>query len=457
MFDVKESLTWIAPVMSVVIGFVCVTLGLPQQVAITIALTVWVGTWWIFECVPIPFTSLLPFVVLPAFNIIDYKQASSSFGNHVIILLLGAFLLAKGLESSQVHRRIAFKIINLIGGTSAFRIVLAFMCASAFLSMWMSNTATVLALMPVAAAVCAGSSNKVFSISLLLGLAYSASIGGVGTLIGTPPNVIFASVYEQYAGVEFNFVDWMTIGVPVVVVMIPLVALWLTHKIKLEHKIELPEMGKWSLSEKRALAIFSLVVLLWVFRKTPFGGWTHWTGIEGIGDVTIAMFGAIIMAIVKGDNNKPILTWETAKTIPWDMLILFSGGICLAKGFSASGLSELIGNSLSSVMAMQIFFVMIILCLSLSFLTEVTSNTATATLFMPILASVAFEKGIPIEYIMIPAVISCSFAFCLPVATAPNSVVFATGEVTVKDMAKQGVPLNILGAIVISVLCYTIL
>ncbi|MBU2882285.1 SLC13 family permease [Psychrosphaera sp. B3R10] len=457
MFDPKQSLTWIAPIVAVFTGVICFYLGLSQDIAITIGLTVWVGTWWIFECVPIPFTSLLPFVVLPTFNIIDYKQASSSFGNHVIILLLGAFLLAKGLESSQVHKRIAFKIINVIGGTSAFRIVFAFMCASAFLSMWMSNTATVLALMPVAAAVCAGSSNKVFSVALLLGLAYSASIGGVGTLIGTPPNVIFASVYEQYAGMEFNFVDWMAIGVPIVVVMIPLVALWLTHKIKLDHKIELPQMGQWSLAEKRALAIFSVVVCLWVFRKTPFGGWTAWSGIEGVGDVTIAMFGAIIMAIVKGDNDRPILTWETAKTIPWDMLILFSGGICLAKGFSASGLSELIGNSLSSALEMQIFLVMIVLCLTLSFLTEVTSNTATATLFMPILASVAFEKGIPIEYIMIPAVISCSFAFCLPVATAPNSVVFATGQVTVKDMAKQGVPLNIMGAFVISALCYLIL
>lgn len=450
-------LLWLAPSLALFVGLLTMQMGSTLPIAVTVGLTIWVGIWWIFETIPIPFTSLIPFVVLPAFNIIDFKQASSSFGNHVIILLMAAFLLAKGLEHSQAHRRIAFSIIKFIGGTSAFRIVLAFMTASAFLSMWMSNTATVLALMPVAVAVSSASNDKRFSIALLLGLAYSASIGGVGTLIGTPPNVIFASVFEQNTGKEYNFVDWMKIGVPIVIVMIPLVAVWLTRGIRLQQSISLPQMGRWSISEKRALSIFGFVVFLWITRKTPYGGWSELFSITGIGDVTIAIFGAVLMAIVKGDKQQPLLQWEQAKTIPWDMLLLFSGGICLAKGFSASGLSEAIGQSLSSVMAMQLFLVMLLVCLSLSFLTEVTSNTATATLFMPILASVATVQGIPIELIMIPAVVSCSFAFCLPVATAPNSVVFATGKVTVKDMAKQGIGLNIIGAVVVSSLCYWLL
>ncbi|NVK24505.1 MAG: SLC13/DASS family transporter [Gammaproteobacteria bacterium] len=448
----------LAPLMAV-ITFLAVNYGLEQtkEISLTLAVTIWVGYWWITEAVPIPFTSLLPFILLPAFGVIDFKEASSSFGNHVIILLMGAFLMAKGLEASNVHKRIAFNIIQFIGGTSAFRIVFSFMCASAFLSMWISNTATVLALLPVAVAIAASSEDKRFTIALLLGLAYSASIGGVGTLIGTPPNVIFASVYENFAGQEFGFVHWMTIGVPIVIVTIPAVALWLTRGVKLNTVLSLPKMTSWSLSEKRALLVFGIIVLLWITRKVPFGGWSELTGMTLVGDATIALAGVLLMAIVPGSNNQPLLTWSNAKTIPWDMLILFSGGICLAKGFAASGLSELIGNALSSVLDLPLLILLFVLAISLSFLTEVTSNTATATLFMPILASVAMSKGLPLELIMIPAVVSCSFAFCLPVATAPNSIVFSSGQLTIKDMARQGVALNIIGATLVAAVCYLLI
>ena len=452
----KQSLIWLAPLIAFCIGFLTAELGQPKEIAITLAITVWVGIWWVTEAVPIPFASLVPFVFLTAFGVIDFKEASSAFGSHVIILLMGAFLLAKGLESSGVHKRIAFNIINALGGTSAFRIVFSFMVASSVLSMWISNTATVLALIPVATAIALSANNRDFAVALLLGLAFSASIGGVGTLIGTPPNVIFASVYESYAGNEFGFVHWMKYGVPVVIVTIPVVALYLSRGITLNHKLELPEVGEWRTSERRALIVFLIIALLWIFRKHPFGGWSELTGMTLVGDATIALFGAMLMAIVIGDDNKPILNWQQAKTIPWDMLILFSSGICLAKGFAASGLSELIGSQLSSAFALPLFFLLLALCLSLSFLTEVTSNTATATLFMPILASVAIEKGIPMELIMIPAVISCSFAFCLPVATAPNSIVFASGQLTISDMAKKGVGLNIIGAVIVSTVVYVI-
>lgn len=438
-------------------GYAAFLGGQTSDIAITLGITVLVGYWWITEAVAIPFTSLLPFILLPAFGIIDFKSASSSFGNHVIILLMGAFLLAKGLESSQVHKRIAFNIINLIGGTSAFRIIFAFMCASAILSMWISNTATVLALLPVAVAIATSANDKKFAIALLLGLAFSASVGGVGTLIGTPPNVIFASVYENFSGQEYNFVEWMKVGVPVVVTAIPVMALWLTRGVKLDTTLNLPKMGLWSKSEKRALAIFAFIACLWVFRKNPFGGWSELTGMTQVGDATIALFGAFLMAVVTGDKGKPILEWERAKTIPWDMLLLFSGGICLAKGFAASGLSEVIGQTISGGLDLPLILLLFVLCLSLSFLTEVTSNTATATLFMPILASVAISKGLPLELVMIPAVISCSFAFCLPVATAPNSIVFSSGQLTIKDMAKQGVVLNIFGAVIVSAVCYLLL
>ncbi len=448
---------WLAPILALIAYSATITFGQTSQIAVTLAITVWVGYWWITEAIPIPFTSLLPFILLPAFGVIDYKEASSSLGNHVIVLLMGAFLMAKALEASEVHKRIAFNIIQVIGGTSAFRIVLAFMVACSFLSMWISNTATVLALLPVATAIAVSSTDKRFTIALLLGLAYSASIGGVGTLIGTPPNVIFASVYDNFAGKEYGFLEWMKIGVPIVIVTIPAVAFWLTRGVKLTSKLDLPQMDKWSVSEKRALMVFGFIALLWITRKNPFGGWSELTGIKMAGDATIALLGVVLMATVRGNENKPLLTWDKAKTIPWDMLLLFSGGICLAKGFSASGLSDLIGQSLSSALDLHIFLVLLVLTISLSFLTEVTSNTATATLFMPILASVAQTKGLPLELIMIPAVISCSFAFCLPVATAPNSIVFASGQITIKDMARNGVALNIIGAVIVSTICWLLL
>lgn len=447
----KQSFLWLAPLIAVVVSLFTHSLGQSFEISVTLGVTVWVGIWWVTEVVPIPFASLIPFIFLPALGVIDFKEASSAFGSHVIILLLGAFLLAKGLESSEVHKRIAFNIIRLIGGTSAFRIVFAFMAASAILSMWISNTATVLALIPVATAVALSANNHKFAVVLLLGLAYSASIGGVGTLIGTPPNVIFASVFEATAGYEYGFVEWMKIGIPVVLVTIPVVALVLTRGISLSHSISLPESKQWSKAEKNAITVFLVIACLWVFRKHPFGGWAELTGMSDVGDATIALFGALMMALIKGDNQKPVLTWDKAKTIPWDMLILFSSGICLAKGFAASGLSELIGQSMSGVFDLPLLLLLFALCLSLSFLTEVTSNTATATLFMPILASVAIQKGIPIELIMIPAVISCSFAFCLPVATAPNSIVFASGQLTIKDMARHGVVLNFVGAAIVAV------
>lgn len=448
---------WLAPFLALLTFLGADLTGQTTPISVTLAITIWVGYWWITEAISIPFTSLLPFILLPAFGVIDYKAASSSLGNHVIVLLMGAFLMAKALEASEVHKRIAFNIIQIIGGTSAFRIVFAFMVACSFLSMWISNTATVLALLPVATAIALSSKDKKFTIALLLGLAYSASIGGVGTLIGTPPNVIFASVYDNFSGQEFGFVEWMTIGVPIVICTIPAVAFWLTRGVKLNSKLDLPKMSKWSLSEKRALMVFGLIAFLWITRKNPFGGWSELTGIKLAGDATIALLGVLLMATVKGDGQKPLLTWDNAKTIPWDMLLLFSGGICLAKGFSASGLSDLIGESLSSALDLHIILVLLVITLSLSFLTEVTSNTATATLFMPILASVAQTKGLPLELIMIPAVISCSFAFCLPVATAPNSIVFASGQITIKDMARNGAALNVIGAVIVSTICWLLL
>ena len=436
--------------------FAAITLGASHPVAITAAITLFTAIMWITEVIPIPVSSMIPFVAFPFAGILTHKEAASALGSHVIILLMGAFMLAKAIEKSGVHERFAKGMISLTGSDSSFRIILAFMVTSAVLSMWISNTATVLALLPVALAVIGHSDNDRFKLVLLLGLAYSASLGGVGTLIGTPPNVIFASVYEEFANREYGFLAWMKTGVPILIVAIPIMALWLSRGLKLEHEIKFEPIGAWREEEIRTLIVFVGVALLWVFRKEPFGGWAGLLEVNKVGSSTVALLGVIVMFLVpkaKGSSQK-LLDWKTASDIPWGMLLLFAGGICIAKAFVASGLSEVIGQGLSGITVLPILLVMFILAICISFLTEITSNTATATLLMPILASAAITNNIPIELIMIPAVISCSCAFCLPVATAPNSIVFSSGHVTIKQMAREGIFLNVIVAFVVSGVCY---
>lgn len=440
-------------------------LGATHAVAITLAVTLLTAILWITEAIPIPVASLIPFVGFPFAGILTHKQAASALGSHVIVLLMGAFMLAKGIERSGVHERFALGMIRITGGTNGFKIILAFMVTAVVLSMWISNTATVLALLPVAMAVIGHSDDNRFKLVLLLGLAYAASLGGVGTLIGTPPNVIFASVYEEFAKQEYGFLNWMSTSVPIVIVAIPLMALWLSRGIKLEHPIQFPAVGNWRSQEVRTLTVFATVAMLWVFRKEPFGGWSGALGFKDVGDSTIALLGVVAMFLVPTgekdengkDNGERLLDWKTASDIPWGMLLLFAGGICIAKAFVASGLSQVIGEALSGITTLPLLLVMFIIAISVSFLTEITSNTATATLLMPILASAAMSNNIAIELIMIPAVISCSCAFCLPVATAPNSIIFSSGQVTIKQMAREGIILNVIVAAVVAVVCYVTL
>ncbi len=444
--------------------FIASSFDVAQAPAMTAAITVFVAWLWITEAVPIPVASLVPFVAFPTFGILTHKQAASALGSHVILLLMGAFILAKGIEKSGVHRRFALNMVKTIGNHSARRIIFAFMITAGTLSIWISNTASTLALLPVALIIAKYSENKRFAIALLLGLAYSASIGGVGSLIGTPPNVIFASVYEEFTGQEYGFLRWMKTGIPVMAIAIPLMALWLSRGIKLDREIAIPDVGVMRTEEKRTLLVFGFTALLWVFRKEPFGGWSGLLDIGTLGDSSVALFGVLLMFVVpagkphiQGEKHEKLLDWETAKDIPWGMLLLFAGGIVIAKAFVASGLSQMIGEGLSAISLLPMFAVMLILALSVSFLTEITSNTATATLLMPILASAAVSNNIAIELLMIPAVISCSCAFCLPVATAPNSIVFSSGNITVKDMAREGIMLNIIVAFVVSTVCYLML
>ena len=442
------------PILAMLAAWLCHLSGLEGVVVATVAVTVVVVVWWITEALPIPVTALVPVVMFPAFGVIDYKTAASSFGNHLIILMMGAFMMSRAIEKCGVHRRLALYTVGLFGADNSRFVVLGFMAAAAFLSMWVSNTATTLMLFPIALAVAGASRDPRFAMILLLGIAYAASIGGVGTPIGTPPNVVFMSVYSEHFGVEQSFADWMKVGLPVTAVGVPVAAFWLVRNLRLSERLTLPAVGVWEAAEKRVLMVFALVALAWIFRKAPFGGWTGLIGAPQIGDSTISLAGVVLMCLISDGKKGRLLDWKTAGTIPWGIILLFAGGICIAKAFQASGLSQLLGDQLSVLSTWPVFLMILALCLGVTFLTEVTSNTATTALLMPVLAVAALAAGIDPRLFMIPAAISASCAFMLPVATPPNAVVYGSGKFTIKEMAREGFGLNLIMALVISVLCY---
>jgi sodium-dependent dicarboxylate transporter 2/3/5 len=390
-------------------------------------------------------------------GVITPAQASAAYGNQVILLLLGGFILATSLEKSGAHRRIAIGMVNLFGGDSSRRLVMGFMAAAALLSMWISNTATTLMLLPVAMAVLERSRDPKLQTPLLLGIAYAASLGGIGTPIGTPPNVIFMGIYESTTGQTVSFLQWMTWGVPVVLVFLPLMALWLTRRLDWRGAIELPPVGAWRTEERRTLAVFAVTALLWITREVPFGGWEAWLHLPFTNDAIVAFAAVIAMFVIPNGSGGRLLDWSTAERIPWGVLILFGGGIALAEAFMSSGLSQAIGDGLSALAGWPPYLLVLAVCLVVTFMTEATSNTATTSLLMPVLAAAAIGAAIDPRLMMVPAAMSASCAFMLPVATAPNVIMFGTGRVSVAQMMRAGLVLNLIGAGVISVLCYLLI
>lgn len=447
----------LAPVLAIIFYFVLLAVGMEHKASVAAAITLLTVIWWVSEALPIPATSLVPFALLPLFGVVDHKTVASALGSHVILLLMGAFMLSKAIEKSGAHERLAVYMVKLVGVNSGRRMVLGFMLASAFLSMWISNTATTLIMLPIALAILKHIDNKQLKVALILGIAYAASVGGVGTPIGTPPNVIFMGIYEEQTGTEFGFLEWMKIGVPIVVLAIPIIAFWLTRNIKLEQTVHLPELGPWRAEETRTLWVFGLTALAWITRSEPFGGWSGVLGVEIAGDSTVALFAVVLMFIVPNGKGARLLDWDSAKTIPWGMLLLFAGGIALAKGFVASGLSDSLGQWLASLANLPVIIMIITICLVVTYLTEITSNTATATLLMPILAAAAIASGYDPKVLMVPAAICASCAFMLPVATAPNAIAYGTGEIEIKDMVREGAALSFIIACLVGITCYLLL
>lgn len=448
----------LGPVLGVLLGAALYFAGLAMPAVWCAGVTALCATWWVTEPIPIPATSLIPFGVFPLVGVLDHTEVATSYGHSLILLLLGGFMLSMGMEKSGAHRRLALGMVRLVGGVGGRRLVLGFMVAAAALSMWISNTATTLMLLPVALAVIDQADDEKLTVPLLLGMAYAASVGGIGTPVGTPPNVILMGVYQEQTGKEISFLSWMTIGVPVVLAMLPLMWLWLTRGLGSgRDALELPDPGPWRPAERRVLVVFGLTALAWVTRSDPAGGWSGLIGATGTGDATVALAAVVALFLIPDGEGGQLLDWPTAAKIPWGLLILFGGGIAIARAFGESGLSQALGGVLSALTTWPLALMLVIIALSVTFLTEVTSNTATTSLLMPILAAAATAAAVDPRLLMVPAAISASCAFMLPVATAPNAIVFGTERFSTRRMATEGFVLNLLGAAVITVVCYLLL
>jgi sodium-dependent dicarboxylate transporter 2/3/5 len=348
-------------------------------------------------------------------------------------------------------------MVNLFGGDNQRRLVFGFMVASAVLSMWVSNTATTLMLLPIAYAVLDSARSEdsaKLAVPLFLGIAYAASIGGLGTPIGSPPNIIFLKIYGEATGTIPSFAQWMLWGLPVVVLLLPLAGLWITRHLGESAPLAIPQAGVWRTEEVRVLIVFSLTALAWITLREPFGGWTTLLGVPTANYAAVALTSVIIMFVLPNGRGGKLLDWESASTIHWGVLLLFAGGIAIAKAFAVTGISQAIGESLSGVTRLSIIVLIAAVALAVTFLTEITSNTATTTLLMPILAAASLGAGFDPALLMLPAALSASCAFMLPVATAPNAIVFGSGKITVEQMVREGFALNLMGAAVITLVVY---
>lgn len=456
--------------------------GMTPEAQRMAAVALLMATWWMCEAIPIPVTSLLPLALMPLLGIMHTAKAAAPYASHLIFLFMGGFIIALSMQRWNLHRRIAMNIVKAVG-FSPGRLIFGFMVATAVLSAFVSNTATTVMMMPIGLAIIShvveegkreGLDKKIdfspekfaFGLNLMLGIAYAASVGGIATLIGTPPNTILASYLQKTYGYEITFADWLKVGVPLVVVMLPLIWLWLTkiaNPMELKKvpggrvliNEELRKIGPMNFGERWTALVFALAALGWIFRK-QFS--FLFADPDLITDATIAMTAAILLFLIPVNMKKNlfVMDWHWASRLPWGVLILFGGGLSLAEGFKVTKLADWIGNRVSLLEHAPIFWVIIAVVTLIIFLTELTSNTATAAMVMPILSAVAIGLGQNPLLLVVPAAIAASCAFMLPVATPPNAVIFGSGYVTIPQMAKSGFGLNIMSIVAVTVLTYAL-
>ena len=457
--------------------------GLAPEGQRMLAVAALMASWWMTEAIPIPATSLLPLALLPLLGIMPTSQAAAPYANQLIFLFMGGFIIALAMQRWNLHRRIAMQVVRMVGFSPA-RLIFGFMLAAAFLSAFVSNTVTAVMMMPIGLAIIHhvaeagrkegldreidfGQGRFHFGINLMLGIAYAATIGGVTTLIGTPPNTVLACYLQTVYGYEITFARWMLVGVPLAVVLLPLTWLWLikcAYPLRLQRVPggreiildELRKLGPMQPGERWTAVVFALTALAWIGR-----GWLAPLLPEPamLSDATIAMSGALLLFLIPVDLRRQqfVMNWQWAARMPWGVLVLFGGGLSLAAGFESTGLSAWIGSQVVLLQKAPLLVLVIAVTALIIFLTELTSNTATAAMAMPVLAAVAIGLQQNPLLLLVPAALAASCAFMLPVATPPNAIVFGSGYLTIPQMARSGFGLNLLSIVLITLVTYCLI
>jgi len=442
---------------------------MPEPAWRAAAVGIWMAVWWATEAIPVPATALIPLVIFDPLGVASIRDAASPYAHPTVFLFMGGFIMAIAIERWDLHRRIALAVVDH-AGTDGKRLVGGFMLVCAVLSMWMTNTSTTMMLLPIVISVAAVIRDNVpditdkarndFQIAMLLGLAYSASIGGLATLIGTPPNAFLMGFMAENYGIEISFARWMLVGIPVSFVMLPAAWLVLTRYLfpcvipaspaVRNHLHELrEELGQMSVAERRVATVFLGLVLAWMFRQPV----TNAFGLTGISDTGIVMTAALLLFLLpSGDPDHPrLMTWEDLARLPWGVLILFGGGLSLAGAVSDSGLALWLGEQLAPLNAWGTAVLVVASVALVIFLTELTSNVATTATLLPVMGAIAVAAGVPPIVLTVPVTIAASCAFMLPVATPPNAIVFSTGAISIPQMVRAGVLLNVIGIVIVSV------
>ena len=463
--------TWIGPLLFALTFLIPAPQGLNVTAWHTAGIGLWMAIWWMSEAVPIPVTSLLPILLFPILDIAPIREAAAPFANPLIYLFMGGFMLAIGMEKTGLHKRIALSLLRRVG-TRPDAIIGGFMLAGALLSMWVTNTATTMMMLPIGLSIVALANGQLdhdsfpnLGPALMLGIAYSCTIGGLGTLVGTVPNALVAGFMQETYGIEIGFVQWMGVGVPLIVVGLPM-TWWLLTRVLFDLgkgriagmdaliEDQCAELGTPSADEKAVFGIFWVVVLLWLTR--PF--LADW--IPGLTDTGIALLGALVLFLVPSESpgdtweSRFLITWQDAKKLPWGILVLFGGGLSLAASISETGLAAWLGTLISGISGWPVVLIILSVTLMVIFLTELTSNTATTAAFLPVMASVALGIGQNPFLLTIPATLAASAAFMLPVATPPNAIVYGSDLLTIPQMARTGIWMNLLFTVLMTGMVY---
>ena len=468
---IKQIGLWAGPIIFLVMLLTSSSQDtMPREAWLVAGVGIWMATWWSTEAIPVAATAFIPLVSFPLLQVMPVKAIAQSYAHPTIFLFMGAFVLALAVEKWSLHRRIALTVLSKTG-TDGRKLILGFMVAAALLSMWMTNTSTAMMLLPIAASVAAmvaeksvGVSNvdkRRFQVALLLALAYATTIGGMSTIIGTPPNVLLAGFVEETYGRQIAFFDWMLIGLPLAVVLLPLGWLVLT---RVAFRVDIPasreaagvirdmriEMGVTSAPERRVGLLFLTVVALWMSRK-----WLNTvSGLEGLSDAGIVMAAALLLFVIPSEKGAAsrLMDWEDVARLPWGVLILFGGGLALAAQVSGSGLAVWLGESLLPVANLGTLVLIVAAAGLVVFLTELTSNLATTATFLPVIAAIAAQSGIEPLVLCVPVTLAASCAFMLPVATPPNAIVFSSGVLTIPEMVRAGFFMNLVALVVLTLL-----